>query len=65
MLRQRIGEWRAKRRGIPASTTLWLVLSALLLLLDINKQSRLQTSFGSSVRQKARDQGWYSGTLTS
>jgi hypothetical protein len=53
------GERKVHRRGFPANPGLWLVLSALLLFLGINKQLDLQTLFGNVARNLAVRQGWY------
>jgi len=53
------GELRARRLGVPANPSFWLVLSILLLLLGINKQLDLQTLLQNVGRQLSKDQGWY------
>jgi hypothetical protein len=47
----------AQRSGVPVS--FWLVLTALLLALGLNKQLDLQSWFGQTGRDMARAQGWY------
>jgi hypothetical protein len=53
------GESKANRLGQPASPVFWLVLSALLFFLGINKQLDLQTLLGDVGRRIAKNQGWY------
>ncbi len=55
--------WVAERKsyglGQPASPLFWLVLTALLLFLGINKQLDLQTLLNDVGRRMAKSQGWY------
>lgn len=54
-----VAERRALRRGEPARPALWLVISALLFFLGVNKQLDLQTLLATVGRDLARQQGWY------
>jgi hypothetical protein len=47
----------AQRSGVPVS--FWLVLTAVLLALGLNKQLDLQSWFGQTGRDLAKAQGWY------
>jgi hypothetical protein len=47
----------AQRSGVPLS--FWLVLTAVLLALGLNKQLDLQSWFGQTGRDMAISQGWY------
>jgi cytochrome bd-type quinol oxidase subunit 2 len=55
--------WAAERKtnrlGQPASPLFWLVLTAALLFLGINKQLDLQTLLGDLGRRMAKSEGWY------
>ena len=55
--------WAAERKGNrlgqPASPLFWLVLTALLLFLGINKQLDLQTLLNDVGRRMAKSEGWY------
>ncbi len=50
---------RWKQTGNTGPVLFWILFSALLLLLGINKQLDLQTWFTSFGRDVAREQGWY------
>lgn len=50
---------RWKQTGNTGPVFFWILFSALLLLLGINKQLDLQTWFSEFVRDMAKEQGWY------
>jgi hypothetical protein len=54
-----IADRRARHLGHLASPAFWMVLTALLLFLGINKQLDLQTLLGDVGRRAAKAQGWY------
>jgi hypothetical protein len=52
-------ERRAGRQGQTASPLFWMVLTASLLFLGVNKQLDLQTLLSDVGRRMARAEGWY------
>jgi hypothetical protein len=51
--------WRASRRGPARERRFWLLLTAVMALLCLNKQLDLQTLFTDIGRVEARAHGWY------
>jgi hypothetical protein len=51
--------WRASRRGPARERRFWLLLTAVMAFLCVNKQLDLQTLFTDIGRVEARAHGWY------
>ena len=51
--------WRASRRGASRERWLWLLLTAIMAFLCVNKQLDLQTLFTDIGRAEAKAHGWY------
>ena len=56
--------WRASRSGAPRERRFWLVLTAIMAFLCLNKQLDLQTLFTDAARVEAKRHGWYSQRRT-